>query len=284
MKSRLGIMQGRLSAPINNQIQAFPETGWQEEFRLCQALGLQCMEWIYEYRGHESNPLMSDAGIDEMRKLENMHGIDIGSVVADYFMVQRLFGDDQVMIKNAIDTLYALIDQCEKSSIAIIELPFVDASALYTLEDIKQLRETLHEVIKYAGDKNVLISLETSLPPRQFHELIESFCSPYVKVNYDMGNSASLGYNPVEEITLLGKYIANVHIKDRLLGGGTVPLGCGNTNFKSVFTALKSVGYHGDFILQAARRDLSHYIDHVHYEDTIREYIAFVRPYIEVFS
>jgi L-ribulose-5-phosphate 3-epimerase len=284
VKSRLGVMQGRLSAPINNQIQAFPENGWQDEFRLCRMLGLQCIEWIYEYGGHESNPLMSDAGIDDMMKLEKMFSVDIGSVVADYFMVQRLFGNDQVMIKNAIDNLYALIDQCKKSSIAIIELPFVDASALCTLEDIKQLRETLRGVLKYASDKNILISLETSLPPRQFHELIESFCSPCVKVNYDMGNSASLGYDPVEEIMLLGKYIINVHIKDRLLGGGTVPLGCGNTDFKSVFATLKSVGYHGDFILQAARRDLSHQTEYVHYEDTIREYINFVEPYIEIFS
>jgi hexulose-6-phosphate isomerase len=284
MQSRLGIMQGRLSTPINNQIQAFPQTCWQEEFELCQALGLQCMEWIYEYNGHESNPLMSSAGIDEMMKLKNIYGIDVGSVVADYFMVQRLFGDDQEMIKNAIDTLYALIDQCAKSSIPIIELPFVDESALCTPEDIKQLRETLHEAINYAGDKNVLITLETSLPPQRFYELIESFCSPYVKVNYDMGNSASLGYDPVEEITLMGKYIANVHIKDRLLGGGTVPLGCGNTDFKIVFAELKRIGYSGDFILQAARRDLFHHIDHVHYEDTIRGYIAFVKPYIEVFS
>jgi L-ribulose-5-phosphate 3-epimerase len=284
MQSRLGIMQGRLSSPINNRIQAFPETNWQDEFRLCQALGLQCIEWIYEYNGHESNPLMSSAGIDEMMKLKKMYGIDIASVVADYFMVQRLFGDNQVMIKNAVDTLYTLIDQCAKSSIPIIELPFVDASALASPEDIKQLRGTLLETINYAGGKNVLITMETDLPPKQFYELIESFCSPYVKVNYDMGNSASLGYDPAEEIMLLGKYIANVHIKDRLLDGGTVPLGCGNADFKSVFAALKRIGYHGDFILQAARRDLSHDIDRVHYEDTIRGYIDFVKPYIEAFS
>ena len=283
MQSRLGIMQGRLSAPINNRIQAFPQTCWQSEFELCQKLGLQCIEWIYEYNGHESNPLMSSAGIDEIIKLKNMYGIDVSSVVADYFMVQRLFGDDQVMIKNAVDTLYTLIDQCAKSSIPIIELPFVDEAALCTREDIKQLRETLPEAINYAGEKNVLITLETSLPPQRFRELIESFFSPYIKVNYDMGNSASLGYDPAEEIMLLGKYIANVHIKDRILGGGTVPLGCGNTDFKSSFAALKRVGYHGDFILQAARRDLSNHIGKEYYEDTIRRYISFVKPYIKVF-
>jgi hexulose-6-phosphate isomerase len=74
-------------------------------------------------------------------------------------------------------------------------------------------------------------------------------------VNYDIGNSASLGFNPKEEIQAYGPRILNVHVKDRRMGGTTVPLGTGNADFPTVFRALRRAGYRGDFILQTARAE-----------------------------
>ena len=98
-------------------------------------------------------------------------------------------------------------------------------------------------------------------------------------MNYDMGNSASLGYDPRREIGLLGEYIINVHIKDRIRGGGTVPLGEGDTDFGTVFTELENAGYEHDFILQAARKDIFSDRENVIIE-TVRSYIDFVTPWI----
>ncbi|MEW6092427.1 MAG: sugar phosphate isomerase/epimerase, partial [Chloroflexota bacterium] len=50
-----------------------------------------------------------------------------------------------------------------------------------------------------------------------------------------------------------GQRVGSVHIKDRLLGGGTVPLGTGDADFLALFESLKTVGYAGDYILQVAR-------------------------------
>ena len=77
-----------------------------------------------------------------------------------------------------------------------------------------------------------------------------------IYLNYDMGNSASLGYDPKEEIDILSKYIVNVHIKDRKLAGDTVPLGKGSVDFNSVLQNLKKINYKGDLILKYAREDL----------------------------
>lgn len=283
MPSKLGIMQGRLSPPIGDRIQAFPQDNWMGEFRLCKSLGLQCVEWIFEFEGCNNNPLMTPTGIEEISKLRDATSVSVSSVVADYFMVKRLFGDDESMIKNSIEVLYNLIDQSVKVGIPIIELPFVDASAIKTPDEMDQVRRTLRGPIAYANDRDVLITLETSLPPKTFNELILSFGLPNVRVNYDMGNSASLGYNPSEEIGLLGSHIANVHIKDRVLGGGTVPLGMGDTDFNVVFSELRRIGYSGDFILQTARRDLSFLKEDIHYEETIKGYLSFIQPFIETF-
>ena len=72
-------------------------------------------------------------------------------------------------------------------------------------------------------------------------------------INYDIGNSAALNFNPIEEFNEYGKRVQNVHIKDRLQGGGTVPLTTGNANFEVVFNLLHKNRYRGNYILQTSR-------------------------------
>ena len=66
-----------------------------------------------------------------------------------------------------------------------------------------------------------------------------------LKVNYDSGNSSSLGYHPRDEFAAYGCRVGSVHIKDRVRGGGTVPLGTGNADFPALFAALKKIAYRG---------------------------------------
>ena len=44
-----------------------------------------------------------------------------------------------------------------------------------------------------------------------------------------------------------------MHIKDRMVGGGTVPLGSGNADLPALFRELKAVQYSGHYVLQVAR-------------------------------
>ena len=62
-----------------------------------------------------------------------------------------------------------------------------------------------------------------------------------------------MGFDFKEEIKSYGQRILNVHIKDRLLHGTTVPLGHGNAEIPKVLQELKSIGYSGNYILQTAR-------------------------------
>ena len=74
-----------------------------------------------------------------------------------------------------------------------------------------------------------------------------------VKVNYDSGNSSSLDYRPADEFAAYGPRVGSVHIKDRVRGGGTVPIHSGDTDFAALFRHLAEINYHGDFVLQVAR-------------------------------
>ena len=126
--------------------------------------------------------------------------------------------------------------------------------------------------------------METSLAPKEFKGFIHALDSSAVGANYDTGNSASLGYDPYEEIDVLGEYIVNVHIKDRLKAAGTVPLGCGDTDFSAVFKALKAKNYRGDFMLQGARQYLEGLETKKDIKETICSYINFVKPFLREFA
>ena len=56
-----------------------------------------------------------------------------------------------------------------------------------------------------------------------FRSLLDEIPHPLVKVNYDSGNSAALGYRPFDEFAAYGDRVGSFHIKDRLLGGGRSP-------------------------------------------------------------
>ena len=79
------------------------------------------------------------------------------------------------------------------------------------------------------------------------------FPEEHFGINYDIGNSAALGFNPSDEFAAYGCRVINVHVKDRILGGTTVELTTGNADFEAVFKEIAKQGYHGNFILQTAR-------------------------------
>jgi L-ribulose-5-phosphate 3-epimerase len=132
-------------------------------------------------------------------------------------------------------------------------VPFVDGSAIHGAGDEARVVAGLNDLAPVVERTGVELHLETSLDPAGFAGLLARVPHRGVKVNYDSGNSASLGYRPEAEFAAYGDRVGSVHIKDRRLGGGTVPLGHGQTDFDALFAALAARRYSGDFILQVAR-------------------------------
>ena len=118
------------------------------------------------------------------------------------------------------------------------------------------------------------ILFESNFKPKRYLKFIKKFNRNFFGINYDIGNSASYGFNPKEEIDSYGKYIDNVHIKDRVYNRGTVPLGTGNVDFLTVFKKLKQIKYKGNFILQGARSKNNQHVS------IIKEYRDFIIKFL----
>lgn len=251
--TRIGIMQGRLVPPYNNRIQCFPKDNWMQEFEFASHANLQCIEWIYDRHGLELNPITSSAGLDQIKMLAQQSAIAVLSVCADYFMEKPLVRATAAELRERLQTLSALMRSCQAIKANRIVLPFVDASQINTNQEFESVVEVLKKALYISDETDIEIHLETSLPPARFAELLNRLPHPKLKVNYDSGNSASLGYHPYDEFRAYGNRIGSVHIKDRIKGGGTVALGSGNVDFPALGESLEKISYTGDFILQVVR-------------------------------
>ena len=279
MKNKLGIMLGRLSPPINNSIQAFPVNSWKHEFKKAEEIGFEKIEWIFDT---QVNPMMDDSGIKEIKKYTDKFSIEINSVCADYFMEKKLFSESSYNLNQNIEKLKKLLYSCHKLEIPIIEIPLVDSSTIREEQNELEFTKNIEEILSIAVELNTLITLETDLEPSRFSKLLTDVNHPNLKINYDIGNSISNGFNPELEINQLGSWIVNIHVKDRLLHGNTVSLGTGDVNFEQFFLLLQKIDYDHDIIIQGAREDLDN--NSISPEETCRKYIKFVRQYLDKYQ
>jgi hexulose-6-phosphate isomerase len=150
-------------------------------------------------------------------------------------------------------------------------LPIVAEAGAFTKEKMKNLVLLLNGAQSAIADLGKKVAIECEFNVPIIKNLLEELDPSVYGVNFDMGNSAALGNSAVEEINACRDRIFNVHIKDRILGGKTVPLGKGSVDFEEVSRSLRDIGYKGNMILQAAR-DFNRPEAQV-----ISEYISFCR-------
>jgi L-ribulose-5-phosphate 3-epimerase len=251
MRSRsqtLGFMQGRLSAMVENRIQAFPASQWELEFTKAQQIDIHIMEWTIDSLDFENNPIINSKGQETVRKLSNQFDIRIPSVTCDYFMENPFWKSKDVDMDKDLRRIIRGMREIDSN---LLVLPLVDNSSASTKpEGLVDFFMNLESILASTGTQ---IAFELDLNPSESLMFISEFPTSTYGINYDIGNSASLGFDPNEELSLYGNRILNVHVKDRPLNGSTVRLGHGAADFKSVLIKLAEIGYQGNFILQTAR-------------------------------
>lgn len=251
MNFSYGVMQGRLSTIIENKIQAFPEKYWKEEFSKANKLGLKLIEWTLDYKNLKNNPILTKNGQLKIKKLSKKYSIKINSLTGDCFMQKPFW-----KIKNnkeLIQDLKKIIDGCRVLGIKFIVIPLVDKGSIKNYKNKNNLIKICNKIKKYLHNSKIKLIFESDYSPKKLKDFIKQFDRNFFGINYDVGNSAGLNYDIDNEFNSYGKYIFNVHIKDRVKNGKTIRLGKGNAKFSKLFNNLRKIRYKGNLILQTAR-------------------------------
>ena len=250
VSGRIGFMQGRLSPIRHERIQSFPWETWQDEIELMVKLSLRKMEWTIDSENFTQNPILTQNGRMEINNLKSLFKIEIPSVTCDYFMENPPWKSDPGYLLEGIESIITGMIEIDAKCLVI---PLVDNSSLTDSFSFSQVERFFRPVSNLLISHGIKIAFETDLRPDRFYNFISEFNEESYGVNYDIGNSASFGYDPTQEFSAIGDRILNVHVKDRILGGTTVPLGTGNADFPTVFKCLNENGYVGNLIMQTAR-------------------------------
>jgi len=242
-----GIMQGRLSAQTDRGYQSFPWETWQAEFNLAADRGLEHIEWVLDSWRLGDNPLLSDTSGVIGRAQET--GVQVLSVCADYLMDRPL----DVTDSGSWAVLSQLADAMQELGAQWLVVPCVDQSSLRTPSSLERFVRAADQLGSELAGTGVRVSLESDLGPAKFAALLTGLDPQVFGVNYDIGNSAYLGYSCSEEFDAYGDRISLVHIKDRLFQGGSVPLGHGNADIPGVIERLRVMDFNGPVTMQAYR-------------------------------
>ena len=278
----LGIMQGRLTSTLGRGIQFFPFEEWKEEFKAAQEIGIDEIEWIFDYPDYQKNPLWTEEGRNEINTIIRDTGVKVHAVCWDYFMRRPFYKCEssdafRVLEENKV-IIQKVLEAMGEMEADLIEIPMVDDSSVKNENEEESAITFIRWVCDAAEKYGIIVGLETDFPPEKFSRFLNQIGKDNIVANYDSGNSSGLGYNHREELICLGNYVYNVHIKDRVKGNGTVALGTGSADFDEVFGTLKEIGYKNSFILQAARgKDGEE-------KSNIRQQIDFVKAYLKKYS
>jgi L-ribulose-5-phosphate 3-epimerase len=249
-------MQGRLSPMVNGKIQSFPWDNWKQEVGLAKSIGLSTMEWTLDQDRLYDNPLMTSSGQREIVQMCKEHAFTIPSLTGDCFMQAPFWKTDKIDLCEKLKIDFdAILVSCSNVGIEFVVVPLVDGGSLENIQQENILVEFLLEKESKLNRFGIKIIFESDFHPAELKRLMSRLKSDFFGINYDIGNSASLGFNPCDEFEAIGDRILNVHVKDRVLGGTTVPLGEGDADFEAVFKELAVIRYRGNFILQTARAD-----------------------------
>jgi L-ribulose-5-phosphate 3-epimerase len=253
MISRIGFMQGRLSPLIDEKIQSFPWITWDKEFEIGQNINLNMMEWTIDQERIYENPLMIEEGRYKIRNLCAKFNFSIPSLTGDCFMQAPLWKSKNNERKSLEKVFLDVANSCSAVNIEMIVVPLVDNGSLENINQENDLIAFLKSNENIFLEKKLKILFESDYTPIKLAKFIDRLNPLIFGINYDIGNSASLGFECEDEFNFYSDRIINVHVKDRLLGGTTVPLGKGCANFEKVFQFLASINYQGNYILQTAR-------------------------------
>lgn len=268
--STLALMQGRLLPPVAGRIQAFPGTQWPHELALLRDVGLDAIELVADDHARDANPLL----VSELRPalLERLArlGVSAPSVCGDALMTPALTTN----LARGVDRIVELTRHCRSVGASRLVVPLVDDGRLRGADDFPLLREILEEALRRSDAQDFEYHLETDLAPHDVASLIACLPDERIMINYDTGNSASLGYDAAQEFAAYGDRIGSIHIKDRVRAGSSVPLGQGAADFGATARAMRNVGYRGPLVLQVARGPAGGEVA------WIRSQVAFVRRHL----
>ncbi len=207
---------------------------------------------------------MSDVDVAKIKKTLDAAGMEAASVTCGGLWENQLTSSDpnqREMGKHIITRCLEVAGKLGATGILVVpgsvETFFMPEAEIVPYDvAVKRIEEAIKALAPVAERNKVAIGIENVwnkvfMSPLEARDFVDRIGSEYVGWFFDVGNILALGF-PEQWISILGKRIKKVHLKDfrRSVGtiNGFVDLLEGDVNWPAVMRALKSVGYN-DYLI-----------------------------------
>jgi L-ribulose-5-phosphate 3-epimerase len=273
-KSKFLLVQGRALNQNDESLQSFP-SNWMEEFPLIEKLGFNGIEWIYDEKSEYNNPILNLQEHQNMKMISKKYNVSLENIVFDWFITHPILKKDDISLSTKIQKLIDLIDYSEKIGFQRVIFPLLEGNAIHNSNEMELfLKIFSDDILSTLNLKKLEIHFETSMSPNDEFNFISRLDNSQTKICFDMGNSASLGFDCSQVLNKIYPFLGSVHIKDRLINGGTVPLGDGSVDFLTVFMILNKIKFSGPISFQAYRDKNSNNVE------LLKSYLMFINNII----
>jgi sugar phosphate isomerase/epimerase len=157
------------------------------------------------------------------------------------FMIE----DDSELDRRIAETI-KMIELCADMQVGILTSHFggVHGKPQTMIEGCKR---ALRQIGQRCTTLGVTFASETgSEKADQMAAFLDDLAQPGIGVNYDPANLVMKGWDHLEGVKALAKYIVHTHAKDGLFGEPKeVPLGTGSVDFQQWISNLNAIGFYG---------------------------------------
>lgn len=240
------------------------------------ALGIKHIEFAVIHGQNFIQALGYDPGISlqsnprALRKYLDKLGLEVTQIDGSYPMMGpngSAFGVQYVQqsIRFAAEIGCPMVDTVDGA----FEIPGMSVEEVFRVTC-----DNYRQCLPWAEDYNVVINVETHGPYTSNQEfmlrLFETFDSPYLRFNFDTGNTFIAGKDPLEFCKTFRKYLTHCHIKDVSpalaaavrgeetgIGSSEVPVGGGVNadNIRAVIRYLQETDWDGAVSIECSGTD-----------------------------
>ncbi|MDR0448491.1 MAG: L-ribulose-5-phosphate 3-epimerase [Treponema sp.] len=244
--------------------------GWEEKLELARSSGFSFMELNIDaaddrlprlYKGNEALALRrtiekTDFPVETLALSAN-RGYPLGS-------------EDEAVREKGLDIVRRGIAFAHEAGIRLIHLAGYDEHREKRNPRTEQLfYESIETCVREASYAGVILSIEVMDTPfmgsvERVMKVVRMMDSPYLQCYLDIGNITASSLNPVKEISIGGRHIVGVHVKDTTPGVyRDIPFGEGTVNFELCLGALASIGYNSFFVAETWCHDQESFHDNL---------------------
>jgi L-ribulose-5-phosphate 3-epimerase len=219
-------------------------------FREAQAIGFDGVE-LDLARDYTGDLLWTPQGRQRLLDLAGETGVEISSVCLGALWGQTFAADDEASRQRATEVVSTAARFTPELGTRVILVPIVGVEGQADATGVERWIEGLRACAPVAESSGVILALENvgrspakSAPA--IAAVLDAVDSPAVRVYYDIGNATSLGYDPIDELKLLGDRVAQVHIK----GARSAQLWENTLDMGAVARTLREIGYDGYLVFE----------------------------------